>query len=397
MSRSISEDALEILKATEGLRLSSYRCSANILTNGYGHTGADVYEQQSITPEIADKWLRDDLKKFCEGVERLLPGLPEHSFSALVSFSFNCGLGALERSSLRQRILAGEDPYVVLPEELPKWVKAGGQTLAGLVRRRKAEVLYAQLDGPRGSVDEPEPEQAQVELQPFFQWYRGKAHQVAAVAELEETLHRLAPELLQSDAPWVVQYRKPRSRLLQLPVPYQYQLDSNGPSGGRMCFSSTNAMLVEYLQPGLLRGEQADDAYLDIVQRYGDTTSAEAQVAALLACGIHGSFRTDGTQERVLQLLGLGIPVPIGVLHYGHLDGGGPSGGGHWLLLVGADLDTEEYVAHDPAGAMRITEGGYGWNDSPVAGRFVRYPMEELNRRWMVAGDGDGWFIEVQQ
>lgn len=400
MARKICQKGLDLIKSFEGLYLESYICPGGVLTIGYGHTGPDVHKGQKITAATAEKWLHDDLHHFAQGVERLLPGMPEHTFCALVSFSFNCGLGALERSTLRKRILAGEDPYVVLPEELPKWVKANGRTLAGLVRRRKAEVLHAQLDGPRGQVEERQEIETvgpPVKLEPFFNWYEAEPHQIEAIHLLEEAINAADPDILQAHAPWVRAYRKQGNRLLQLPVPYHYQLDSDGPQGGRMCFSSTNAMLVEYLKPGLLRGEQADDAFLDVVERHGDTTSAEAQVSALLDCGIHASFRTDGTQQQALQLLGLGVPVPIGVLHKGHLNGGGPSGGGHWLLLVGVDLDTEEWVAHDPAGAMRIVEGGYGWDDSPVAGRFIRYPMEELNRRWMVAGDGDGWFIEVHR
>ena len=68
--------------------------------------------------------------------------------------------------------------------------------------------------------------------------------------------------------------------LVQLDVPYLYQLDSEvmgGRHAGRSCFSSTNAMLAEHLRPGTLKGTQADDAYLLKVFEYGDTTSAEAR------------------------------------------------------------------------------------------------------------------------
>ena len=82
----------------------------------------------------------------------------------------------------------------------------------------------------------------------------------------------------------------------------------------------------------------------------------------------------------------------MGVLHQGNwLD---VRGGGHWLLVVGFDLDTAQYVVHDPAGEMRVRSGGYEpW--TPTAGRFVRYSMEGLNARWMVEGSGNGWFLEV--
>jgi lysozyme len=45
---------------------------------------------------------------------------------------------------LLKRLNAGENPNTVIAEELPKWNKAGGQVLPGLVRRRAAEVALAQ-------------------------------------------------------------------------------------------------------------------------------------------------------------------------------------------------------------------------------------------------------------
>ena len=50
------------------------------------------------------------------------------------------GVGALQRSSLRRRLLSGEDPELVIAEELPRWSRGDGRQLAGLVRRRAAEV-----------------------------------------------------------------------------------------------------------------------------------------------------------------------------------------------------------------------------------------------------------------
>ncbi|MGB0873619.1 MAG: glycoside hydrolase family protein [Synechococcus sp.] len=401
MARQLCDQAVEMVKHFEGLHLRAYRCPAQVLTNGYGRTGPTVHEGQVITEAVADQWLREDLVKYGEHVERLLPDMPFHTYCALTSFTFNCGAGALERSTLRLRILAGEDPYVVLPEELPKWVKAGGRTLAGLVRRRKAEVLHAQLDGPRGQPEEPEPQwddtAAPVSLLPFFEWFRGQPHQVAAVEELEAVLKELEPALLFDDQPWVRQYRNKANRVVELPVPYQLQYDSQIPGmGSRMCFSSANAMLVEYLKPGLLRGEQADDTFVGIVERHGDTTSAEAQVAALLDCGIHASFRVDGTEATILEQLGKGVPVPIGILHKGDLRKEGPRGFGHWVLVVGVDVDADHYVVHDPAGRLNVQGGFYERDADLLAGRFARYPMDQLNDRWMVGGDG-GWFIEVNR
>lgn len=92
---------------------------------------------------------------------------------------------------------------------------------------------------------------------------------------------------------------------LVLPVrQYYVQTDSQLPGQAlRMCFSSTCAMAVKYLQPKALLGPNADDAYLRTVQRYGDTTSPEAQIAACADFGVVASFRTDGTQDQLLEEL----------------------------------------------------------------------------------------------
>ena len=101
--------------------------------------------------------------------------------------------------------------------------------------------------------------------------------------------------------------------LLQLPVPYFSQRDSATWQGYRMCFSSTCAMAAAFLKPGCLAGAgQPDDRYLALVERFGDTTGAEAQVKALERLGIQDTFRTDGCIEQLIAQLRLGIPIPVG-------------------------------------------------------------------------------------
>ncbi|MCT4635385.1 MAG: lysozyme, partial [Rickettsiales bacterium] len=67
--------------------------------------------------------------------------LNNHQFDALVSFTFNVGVGALQRSTLRSKVNRAEHEQV--PTEFMRWVYAGGKRIIGLVRRRKAELeLY---------------------------------------------------------------------------------------------------------------------------------------------------------------------------------------------------------------------------------------------------------------
>ena len=137
----ISTAGLDLIKHFEGLRLTAYKCAAGVWTIGWGHTGKDAVPGKTITKDRAEQILRIDVRRFEDAVNLLITvPLNQQQFDALVSFTFNCGIGALEESTLRKRLNKGEDPNTVAREELPKWVKAGSKTLPGLVERRKKEV-----------------------------------------------------------------------------------------------------------------------------------------------------------------------------------------------------------------------------------------------------------------
>ena len=133
----------DLVKKYEGLRLKAYKCPANVWTIGYGHTGADVFENLEITAEKADELLAQDLGRFEKAVMKLVTtNIGQNQFDALVSFTYNLGEGNLKSSTLLKKINVNkEDPAI--KTEFGKWVNAGGQKLAGLVKRREEEaVLY---------------------------------------------------------------------------------------------------------------------------------------------------------------------------------------------------------------------------------------------------------------
>ena len=100
-----------------------------------------MYEGQVITEEDAEELLRKDLLWFEQEVSRLINvALTQHEFDAIVSFTFNCGSGALAESTFRRRMNTGEPKALCFQEEFPRWTNGG---LAGLVRRRDAEVELA--------------------------------------------------------------------------------------------------------------------------------------------------------------------------------------------------------------------------------------------------------------
>jgi len=179
---------------------------------------------------------------------------------------------------------------------------------------------------------------------------------------------------------------------ITLAVPYYPQGDSRTGQGPRMCFSSTCAMAAAFLRPGYLDGDgQPDDRYLAIVQRYGDTTEASAQVQALAALGITARLRTDGRIEHLVQQLQRGLPVPVGWLHRGPVQA--PSGGGHWSLVIGWEEQRQQLRIHDPNGEADLVGGFYR---SDTTGNGQLYSLRNWGRRWMVEGDGTGWWLELE-
>jgi len=135
-----SKRGIELIKSFEGLRLDAYPdpgTGGAPWTIGFGTT-AGVKPGQTITKERAEELLREDVKRFEGYVDRLVKvPLTQGQYDALVSFVYNLGPGALERSTLLDQLNRGD--YDSAAEQFGRWVKAGGKTLAGLVRRRAAE------------------------------------------------------------------------------------------------------------------------------------------------------------------------------------------------------------------------------------------------------------------
>ena len=138
----ISPLGLALIKYYEGYRTTPYRCAAGKITVGYGHVIGnglqlpDEWNRKFSLGEI-DELLRTDLARFERGVSRYCPVyLTQSQFDALVSFSFNLGLGVLQRSTLRQKINRGDADAAKV---ILKYNMAGGRILKGLTRRRQAE------------------------------------------------------------------------------------------------------------------------------------------------------------------------------------------------------------------------------------------------------------------
>jgi lysozyme len=129
--------AIPLIKEFEGCKLKAYKCPADVWTIGYGHTDG-VKEGDEITQQEADRLLASDVELFTIGVKRLVNSdIGRNQLGALTSFAFNLGLGNLRHSTLLR--LVNADNFLAASKEFGKWVKANGQVLSGLVRRREAE------------------------------------------------------------------------------------------------------------------------------------------------------------------------------------------------------------------------------------------------------------------
>ena len=92
------------------------------------------------TPDVANKLLEEDIAKFEKYVNvNVAVELNQNQFDALVAWTFNLGVGNLRSSTMLKKL--NESDYDSVPSEMRRWNKAGGKTLDGLIRRRKAEGL----------------------------------------------------------------------------------------------------------------------------------------------------------------------------------------------------------------------------------------------------------------
>ena len=333
--------ALKIIKKFEGCRLEAYQCPAGVWTIGYGTTqflDSPVKRGDTISARWAEDLLRGDVKRFGAGVMKLLPGStdwPPHQIAALTSFAYNVGLGALEDSTLRKRLLADTDPrQTIVKEELLKWVHAGNDVLIGLLKRREAEI-----------------------------------------------------ELFCND-PTALKAPPKRSFSNPLKVTYYTQRDSQVPGqASRMCFSSSCAMMVSKLRPELLGGRNGDDVYLRRLSEFGDSTNPHAHIQTLASYKIEAKFIQDGGWSDIASQINHGVPVPCGFYHHG------PStnptkDGGHWLCVIG--FDDNGVTVHDPWGELDCAGGVY-LNPN---GESLHYSKKNWGPRWLVDGGG-GWMIKA--
>ena len=171
---------------------------------------------------------------------------------------------------------------------------------------------------------------------------------------------------------------------VRLQVPYFSQNDNASGAGFRECFSSSCAMVAAFYGK-----VTSDDAYNVIRSKFGDTTDAQAQLAALRSLGLEATLRTNCGPDLLGAELRAGRPVPVGWLHHGSATA--PSGGGHWTVVIGFDADA--FYHNDPNGEANLVNGGYVSNAN---GAGIRYSRRNWLPRRMPDGSATGWALLVK-
>ena len=149
----LTKEIKDFVKAKEGLSLTAYLCPAKVWTIGYGNTsyetGIKVKQGDKISKERAELLFNNTFENFALQVKQLVfkSTLNDNQFSALVSFAYNDGIGALKSSTLLKKVKANPNDKTIA-NEFAKWNKGGGKVLAGLTSRRakESDIYFKKID-----------------------------------------------------------------------------------------------------------------------------------------------------------------------------------------------------------------------------------------------------------
>lgn len=422
-----SKDCLDIIKSFEGYHkqlsdgsAAAYLDPVNIPTIGWGTilypNGKSVRLGDVRTEDQCTEYLMHEVSSKAAAIERLVKvPLTQSMFDALTSFTYNVGAGAFSESTLLRMLNAGN--YEAAGQQLLVWNKGGDRVLPGLVRRRDAERALFFKDGktpkgapitkmtkiiakvgtylkkeaiPAAELDKNEKVNVPVGQTYEIVWQSKESdgHVKISLAhgggnwfvythhwsglEQSEPAHNLSPS-------------KPGSKVLN--VPYYSQRD-NATQGNdnwtRTCFSSSCAMLASYVKPGCIK---SDDDYITKRRKFGDSTNPTAQIACLNSLGIKARYVQNLNNGDLIKQIDRGKPVPVGILHHGPASA--PTGGGHWLIVIG--YDESGFIVHDPWGEINNASGTY----PSTNGKSLHYSYKLFDTRWTVYGASDGWAVLV--
>lgn len=141
----VSDNCINFVKSWEGFYADKYYDCVGVLTQGYGLTGDEIAKlPNTISEETASNLLKEVINsKYATVVKADLDSkcikLKQNEFDALVSFSYNCGTGALFGSTLYKNVVAGIRDLDKITANFQAWSNGGGKRIEGLYRRRTKE------------------------------------------------------------------------------------------------------------------------------------------------------------------------------------------------------------------------------------------------------------------
>lgn len=421
MVNEIPACGIALIKQFEGCELTAYpdpATGAEPWTIGWGSTrdeqGKPFKQGDKITRERADELLTLQLQAvYMPGISKI-PYFAEMSpeqVGALLSFAYNLGpafYGNPNFATISRKLLNKD--WDTVPDALLLYRNVGSPAEAGLRARREAEgklwasgsstdkkLITAKVD----TLLKKAPLQS-AELSPTDRKDVKRGQSYTVVSMTNEGAHSKVV-LDYSAGTWYIYNPhwdigtpgQPKASSSDLNVRYFSQRDSSTGYAERMCFSSSCAMLAEYMKPGVLgKGDNLDDIYMTkYVWKYGDSTNYVAQLKALADLGITAEYRQNLTVDDVIAQLNKNIPVPVGFLHHGMVNA--PTGGGHWILITGVDLQAKTWTVNDPYGDCDLVHGSYYGSTN---GAHLTYSWKNFNPRWLLDSsgkykDGNGWGI----
>jgi GH24 family phage-related lysozyme (muramidase) len=357
-------DAVRLIAQFEGFVDHAYPDPASggePWTIGYGFTSLDgrpVRPGDSISRAEADAQLLAGVNGCARHLATCIPywsAMADDQRCALISFAWNLGedFYGSDGFATISRALRERD-WSSVPQALLLYCDPGMAVSDGLLRRRQAE---GQL------------------------WQRGLSEPATPAASVGSSLTT-------ANGPMATVVSTARGAQTNganpLAVPWFDQLSMDDGQGWRDCFSASSAMLAAFWGK-----EPNEDDYNALRCLYGDSTSAEAQLAALRHLGLKAEFRTDGTLQTLKSEIDAGRPVAVGWLHHGPPSA--PSGGGHWTVVIG--YDASGVIMNDPYGSCDLVNGGYPANDN---GAHQHYSYANWEPRWRPQGSG-GWYLVAQR
>jgi len=358
--------ALKLIATFEGFVDHAYpdpASGAEPWTIGYGFTSLDgrpVQPGDTISQAEADAQLLSGVQACARHLAGCIPywsAMEGDQRCSLISFAWNLGedfYGSDGFNTISRRLR--EKDWTAVPEALLLYCDPGTSVSEGLLRRRQAEAAL---------------------------WNQGLANLPAqGVSTAQRTSLPSRPNT-STTGPNTMTATQASPHPNPLNVPWFDQLAMDDGQGWRDCFSASSAMLAAYWDK-----EPNEDDYNALREQYGDSTSAEAQLAALRRLGLQADFRTDGRLENLKAEIDAGRPVAVGWLINGPPSA--PSGGGHWTVVIG--YDASGVIMNDPYGSCDLVNGGYPQNHN---GARQHYSYANWEPRWRPQGSG-GWYLVAQ-